>query len=187
MQLCPAAWRRRSATLLSTPPLSSTATRSGALLAAAHRTRCSSLNSTAPGAGEGALGGEAASGAADERARNGRGGRRGRGRGLGPGRRGLRRSGRRVETTRSMGGGGGGRPAGVAARGIGRCTGLGFSARASRGSCRFRASDLSSRRRGRTNAYFGLPRKYVYLCGLRSYEERVSLSISKCPLSSIID
>ena len=79
MQLCPAAWRRRSATLLSTPPLSSTATRSGALPAAAHRTRCSSLIWTTPGAGAGALGGEAARGAEDERARNDRGSRRGRG------------------------------------------------------------------------------------------------------------
>jgi hypothetical protein len=100
VQLCPAAWRRRSATLLSTPPLSSTATRSGALPAAAHRTRCSSVIPTTPGAPDG----ETASGAEDESVRKDRGRRRGRGRGLGPGRRAPRRSGRRVETTRSMGG-----------------------------------------------------------------------------------
>jgi hypothetical protein len=98
----PAAWRRRSATLLSTPPLTSTATRSGALSAAAQRVRCSSTktaSSAAPAPGA------AAGGAEDESARNGCGGRRERTKGLGTSRNGRRVSGWRVEAmTRSMGG-----------------------------------------------------------------------------------
>jgi hypothetical protein len=97
----PAAWRRRSATLLSTPPLTSTATRSGALSAAAQRVRCSSTktaSSAAPAPGA------AAGGAEDESARNGCGGRRERTKGLGTTRDGRQISGRKVEaTTCSMG------------------------------------------------------------------------------------
>lgn len=111
MQRWPAAWRRRSATLLSTPPLTSTATRSGALPAAAHRRRRSSPKSTPPKslAPELELDGDAVE---DETARNGRRVRRERSRGLAfrrsvlPARSG--RSAGRVETTRSIGGGGSG-------------------------------------------------------------------------------
>ena len=106
MQRWPAAWRRRSATLLSTPPLTSTATRNGARLAAAHRVRCSSTSTASPAPA--ALGAGVAGGAEDDSAQNARCGRRERVRGLGFSRGWRRRSGQRAgrveTTTRSMGG-----------------------------------------------------------------------------------